>query len=61
MDWSDIPDGDVLTIEGLRINRKGKHIFNCREGRESEWIVFTDEDGLKKMMPLKDYKVENIS
>jgi len=40
--------GDIFCIKGFRVNFKGEHDLNCKPGRESEFIVYLDIDGLKK-------------
>jgi len=41
----DFNEGDIVKIEGFRYNKKGKPIFNCRKGRESEFILVKGDDG----------------
>ena len=42
---SELSEGDVFTIEGFRYNKKGEPIFNCRKGRETEFILARDRNG----------------
>ncbi len=38
-------EGDVFIVEGFRYTKKGKRGYNCRKGRESQFIIVKDDSG----------------